>query len=123
MTLLLAILCGMIYSAAFYLMLRRSLVKLIIGLVLLGHASNLFIFTLGRLSKGNMPIIPKGEEVLQAPYADPLPQALILTAIVIGFGIQAFAIVLIKRVYQVTGSEDLDTLGRNEDPEPETESK
>lgn len=123
MTLLLAILCGMIYSAAFYLMMRRSLVKLIIGLVLLSHASNLFIFTLGRLSKGNMPIIPKGQEVLQAPFADPLPQALILTAIVIGFGIQAFAIVLIKRVYQVTGSEDLDTLGSNEDPEPETESK
>ncbi len=110
MGLLLAILTGALYTAAFYMMLRRSLVKLIIGLVLLGHASNLCIFTLGRLSKGNPPFIPLQGEVVPEPYADPLPQALILTAIVIGFGIQAFAIVLIKRVYQETGSDDLDEL-------------
>ncbi len=110
MGLLLAIITGVLYAAAFYMMLRRSLVKLIIGLVLLGHASNLCIFTLGRLSKGGAPFVPMGADAVQEPYADPLPQALILTAIVIGFGIQAFAIVLIKRVHQETGSDDLDEL-------------
>lgn len=115
MGLLLALITGILYSAAIYMMLRRSLVKLIIGLVLLGHASNMAIFTLGRLSKGNPPFIPEGAEVVPPPYADPVPQALILTAIVIGFGIQAFAIVLIKRVYQETRSDDLDKLQTADD--------
>ena len=117
MELLLAIVTEVLYSAAFYMMLRRSLVKLIIGLVFLGHASNLLIFTLGRLSKYNPPFIQEGSEVISGPYSDPLPQALILTAIVIGFGIQAFAIVLIKRVYEETGSEDLDSLITTDIPE------
>lgn len=117
MEILLAILTGSFYAAAFYMLMRRSMVKLIIGLILIGHASNLFIFTLGRLSKANPPIIPAGAEVIDGPYADPLPQALILTAIVIGFGIQAFAIVLIKRVYQETGTDDLDKLTSTDLPE------
>ena len=117
MEMLLAILTGVIYSGAFYLMLRRSLVKLIIGLVLLGYASNLMIFTLGRLSKYNPPFIPEGSEVITGAHSDPLPQALILTAIVIGFGIQAFAIVLIKRAYQETGNEDLDSFISTDIPE------
>lgn len=112
---LLAIMTGILYSAAIYMMLRRSLVKLIIGLVLLGHASNMAIFTLGRLSKGNPPFIAEGADMVTGPYADPVPQALILTAIVIGFGIQAFAIVLIKRVYQETRSDDLDKLQTTDD--------
>jgi multicomponent Na+:H+ antiporter subunit C len=115
MGLLLALITGILYAAAFYMMLRRSLVKLIIGLVLLGHASNMAIFTMGRLSKGNPPFIAEGAEVVTEPYADPVPQALILTAIVIGFGIQAFAIVLIKRVYQETRSDDLDKLQTTDD--------
>lgn len=110
MGLLLALITGILYSASIYMMLRRSLAKLIIGLVLLGHASNMAIFTLGRLSKGNPPFIAEGGTEVTGAYADPVPQALILTAIVIGFGIQAFAIVLIKRVYQETGSDDLDDL-------------
>lgn len=115
MGLLLALITGILYSAAIYMMLRRSLAKLIIGLVLLGHASNMAIFTLGRLSKGNPPFIAEGATAVVPPYADPVPQALILTAIVIGFGIQAFAIVLIKRVYQETGSDDLDKLQTADD--------
>jgi multicomponent Na+:H+ antiporter subunit C len=110
MEFILSILTGILYTASFYMMLRRSVVKLIFGLVLFSHASNLLILTLGRLSKGNPPIIPEDAELLTAPYADPLPQAMILTAIVISFGIQVFAIVLIKRVYEETGSDDLDKL-------------
>ena len=106
----LAIVVGCLYSAAVYMLLRRSFIRLIIGLIMLGHASNLFIFTVSRLSRGVPPLIAEGETFPPEGYADPLPQALILTAIVIGFGIQAFAIVLIKRVYQVVGTEDLNDL-------------
>ncbi|TVR77196.1 MAG: Na+/H+ antiporter subunit C [Chitinophagaceae bacterium] len=110
MELVLAIVVGSLYAASVYMLLRRSLVRLIIGLILLGHASNLFIFSISRLSRGIPPLIEIGENVPPEGYADPLPQALILTAIVIGFGIQAFAIVLIKRVYLVVGTDDLNEL-------------
>jgi multicomponent Na+:H+ antiporter subunit C len=110
MNFLLAIMVGILYAAGTYLILRRSLAKVIFGLIFLGHAANLLIFTIGRLTKGAPPFIPAGAETLAEPYADPLPQALILTAIVIGFGVQAFAIVLFKRAYQTVGSDDLDHL-------------
>lgn len=110
MNFLLAVIIGILYGAGTYMILRRSLVKVILGLIFLGHAANLLIFTIGRLTKGVPPFIPKGAETLTEPYADPLPQALILTAIVIGFGVQAFAIVLFKRTYQTVGTDDLDKM-------------
>lgn len=110
MNFLLALIVGLLYGAGTYLILRRSLVKVIFGLIFLGHAANLLIFTIGRLTKGAPAFIPKGAETLVEPYADPLPQALILTAIVIGFGVQAFAIVLFKRTYQTVGTDDLDKM-------------
>ena len=110
MEVLLAVTVGTLYAAGVYMMLRRSLVKLVIGLVLLGHAANLLIMAAGRVTPGVPPIIPAGATALTAPYADPLPQALILTAIVIGFGVQAFALVLLKRAYQVAGTDDLDAM-------------
>jgi multicomponent Na+:H+ antiporter subunit C len=110
MNLLLAVIIGILYGAGTYMILRRSLVKVILGLIFLGHAANLLIFTIGRLTKGAPPFIPQGAETLAEPYADPLPQALILTAIVIGFGVQAFAIVLFKRTYQTVGTDDLDKM-------------
>ena len=106
----LAIVVGVLYAAAFYLMLRRSIVKLIIGLVLLGNAANLLIFAAAGLTRGSPPLVPLGQTRPLGPIADPLPQALILTAIVIGFGVQAFALVLIKRVYQTVGSDDVDEM-------------
>jgi multicomponent Na+:H+ antiporter subunit C len=107
MEILLAIVVGVLYAAGLYLMMRRSIVKLILGLALLGHAANLLIFTIGRLNNIQPPLIPEGAEKLTGSFADPLPQALILTAIVIGFGVQAFALVLLKRVYQTLGTDDL----------------
>ena len=106
----LAFVVGGLYAAGLYMMMRRSIVKLIIGLFLLGHAANLLIFTLGGLTRGQPPLIKLGEQALTGSFADPLPQALILTAIVIGFGVQAFAVVLIKRVYQTVGTDDLDQI-------------
>jgi multicomponent Na+:H+ antiporter subunit C len=106
----LAFVIGGLYSAGLYMMVRRSFVKMIIGLALLGQAANLLIFTMGRLVRGRPPLIAPGEVEVILPAADPLLQALILTAIVIGFGVQAFALVLLKRVYETTGSDDLDKM-------------
>jgi multicomponent Na+:H+ antiporter subunit C len=110
MELLLAIMTGILYAAGIFMILRRSLVKLIIGLILLGNGANLLIFLLGRISKGKPPIIPEDSSIFIEAYADPVPQALILTAIVISFGLQSFAIVLIKRAYQTVGTDDLDEM-------------
>lgn len=110
MEVLLAILIGCLYAAGFYMMLRRSIIKLIIGLILLSNAANLLIFTISDITRGAPPLIREGEQTISGDFADPVPQALVLTAIVIGFGVQAFAIVLIKKVFQKTGTDDLDDL-------------
>lgn len=107
---MLALIVGSLYAAGLYMMMRRSIVKLIIGLALLSHGSNLLIFMMGRLVRGQPPVLPGTVTRMIEPYADPVPQALILTAIVIGFGLQAFAVVLIRRVHQTVGTDDLDEL-------------
>ncbi len=112
---LLAFVIGGLYAAGLYLILRRNLARLILGLALLTNAINLLIFTAGRLTRGQPPIVPQGAERPIGPYADPLPQALILTAIVIGFGVLAFAMVLSYRVYQTVGAEDLNELKTTDD--------
>jgi multicomponent Na+:H+ antiporter subunit C len=114
MKLMLALVVGGLYATGLYLMLRRSMVKLVLGLMLLGHAANLLIFTAGGLRRGSSPLIPEGELLPLEPVADPLPQALILTAIVISFGVLAFAVVLIYRVYAVLKTDDLDDMRANE---------
>lgn len=110
MEFLLAFVVGGLYAAGLYMMLRRSIVKLIIGLALFGHAANLLIFTVAGLTRAQPPIVLNPDAITAAPLADPLPQALILTAIVIGFGVQAFALVLIHRVVQTVGADDLDRM-------------
>lgn len=110
MEVLLAFVIGGLYAAGLYMMLRRSIVRLVIGLALLGQAANLLIFTLGRLTRGQPALVPPGHAQPDGPFADPVPQALILTAIVIGFGVQAFTVVLFKRAYQTVGTDDLDDM-------------
>lgn len=109
------LLIGVLYSAGFFLLLRRSMVKLLLGITLLGNGVNLLIFLLGRITKGSPPVISESASFFTEIYADPIPQALILTAIVISFGLQSFAIVLLKRVYALLGSDDLDDLNTPED--------
>lgn len=106
----LAFVIGILYATGFYMIMRRSIFKLILGLGLLGHAANLLIFTIGRVTRGNPPVMGHHEDVLLQPYADPVPQAFILTAIVIGFGVQAFATVLVKRAYQTVGTDNFDDM-------------
>jgi multicomponent Na+:H+ antiporter subunit C len=115
MELALALVVGALVSAGLYMMMRRSMIKLVIGLALLSHAANLLIFTAGGLARGGPPLVKEGETTVPPPYADPLPQALILTAIVISFGVLAFTIGLIFRAYRETGTDDLDQLTTTEE--------
>ena len=101
---------GALFAASIYMMLRRSIVKLVIGLILLSNAANLLIFTVSGLTRGLPPLVPAGMDLPAGGWADPLPQALILTAIVIGFGVLAFAVVLIHRAYEVIEEDDLDKM-------------
>jgi len=110
MSALLAILTGSLYAAGIYMMLRRSIVKLAIGLILLSHAANLLIFTASGIVRAEPPLIHGDRPGLSPGSADPLPQALVLTAIVIGFGVLAFAIALCRRAYQSVKTDDLDQL-------------
>ena len=110
MNLVLPFVVGALVAAGLYMMLRRSTIKLVIGLALLSHASHLLLFTVGGLTRGSAPLIHEDAKRLTPPYVDPLPQALILTAIVISFGVLAFTIALIYRAYQETGADDLDDL-------------
>ena len=110
MELLLAILAGVLYATGLYLMLRRRLAQLIIGLGLLSNGTNILILAAAGVTRARPPLIE--EPPLQAnQFADPVPQSLILTAIVIGFGVLAFALVLAHRVNQSAGSDDIDVLG------------
>lgn len=110
MELVLAVVVGGLYAAGVYLMLRRSIIKLIFGLTLLGHAANLLIFTAGGLTRGRAPLIPQGGASAPDQVADPLPQALILTAIVISFGVVAFAMVLFRRGWEAAATDDTDAM-------------
>jgi multicomponent Na+:H+ antiporter subunit C len=114
MEILLPILTGLLFAVSLYFILHRHLFKLILGLILFGLATNLFLFVVGGMTRGGIAIINQGSKIPVEPYADPVPQALLLTAIVIGFGIQAFAIVLVRRVYQTFKSNNLDSLNNNE---------
>lgn len=107
MEVLLAVTAGVLYAAGIYLMLRRRLVQLIIGLGLLNNGTNILIFTSGGLTRSTPPILPSPPEPLPDAFADPVPQALILTAIVIGFGVLAFSLVLAHQTHRATGTDDL----------------
>ena len=115
MELLLVILIGILYSSGVYLILKRSMVRLLLGIMLLSNGTNILIFLLGNITKGKPPVIEPSLKVFADIYADPIPQALILTAIVISFGLTSFAIVLLKRVYALIDTDDLDNLNTPEE--------
>lgn len=112
MEVLLAIATAVLYATGIYLMLRRRLAQLILGLGLMSNGTNLVIFMAGGLTRARPPVVPPEGTELLPPYADPVPQALVLTAIVIGFGLLAFALVLAHRVHETSGTDDVDELGR-----------
>jgi multicomponent Na+:H+ antiporter subunit C len=103
---LMAIVIGILFMTATYLMLSKSLLRVIIGTGLLSHGAHLLILTMGGLKRGSAPLL--GEHAKS--YVDPLPQALILTAIVISFGVTSFFLVLAYRAYQELGTDNTDRL-------------
>lgn len=114
---LLVVVVGAFFTVSIYLMLSTHLVRILLGIVILGNAVNLLIFASGRLTAANPPIIDPGQTTLEMASANPLPQALILTAIVISFSIFAFLLVLAFRAYQDLDTDDVDDM-RLAEPEP-----
>ncbi len=105
---MLAILLGTLTACGVYLMLRARTFDLILGLTLLSYAVNLFIFLMGRIRIDAAPIVDGRRAAALAHYADPLPQALVLTAIVIGFAMTAVMLVIALRTRALTESDHVD---------------
>jgi len=109
MELVLAVVAGVLYATGLYLLLRRRLAQVIVGLSLLANGSNVLIFAAAGVTRGAPPVIPPDRVAVS--FADPVPQSLILTAIVIGFGVLAFSLVLAHRVHHSAGTDDIDLIG------------
>ena len=114
MELIVALGIGVLAGCGVWLVLRPRTFQVVIGLSLLSYAVNLLIFIMGWVRGGRAPIVGTSAPVDAASFTDPLPQALVLTAIVIGFGVVAFAMVLVAQLYWQTGDEDSDNLGEAE---------
>jgi len=108
MELLLSLAIGILVSSGVWLLLRPRTYQVIMGLSLLSYAVNLFIFATGRLKIGAPPIVEKGTAIDPANYADPVPQALILTAIVISFATTALFLVVLLASRGITGTDHVD---------------
>lgn len=109
---LIILLVGVLSAVAIYLLLSKNVIRVILGTAILSHAVHLLILTMGGLKTGTVPLL--GEE--SETYVDALPQALILTAIVISFAVTAFILVLAYRAYQELETDDLDAMrGANDE--------
>lgn len=106
----LAALVGLFISSGVYLLLSRSVIRMLIGMTIFGNGVNLLIFVSGRVMREVAPIIPPELDVPAGAIANPLPQALILTAIVIGFSMFSFLLVLALRAYQSLDADNTDTM-------------
>lgn len=113
-----AILVALFFAVGIYLMLSKHVIRILLGVAIFGNAVNLLIFTTGRVMREVAAIIPHGADQPTGPVANPLPQALILTAIVISFSFFAFLLVLAYRAYQELGTDDTDGM-RVAEPEGE----
>jgi multicomponent K+:H+ antiporter subunit C len=107
-SLILAIGIGVLAGSGVWLLLRPRTYQLIIGLSLVSYAVNLFIFGMGRLRIGAAPVLQGDATVDPSAYADPVPQALVLTAIVIGFATTALFLVVLLAARGLTGSDHVD---------------
>jgi multicomponent Na+:H+ antiporter subunit C len=106
----LAITLGCLFALGTFLVLRRDVVRIVWGVAILSQAANVYLVTMGRI-QGSVPILSHGEGGGHVMPTDPLVQALVLTAIVIGFGTTAFALVLTYRLYEEHGTIDSFDLG------------
>jgi multicomponent K+:H+ antiporter subunit C len=120
MELLLALTVGVLTGTGVYLLLRARSFDVILGLTLVSYAVNVFIFLMGRVAVGKPPILTDGVAPALTNYADPLPQALVLTAIVISFAMTALMLVIALRTYAETGSDHVDGVEPMDDAEKAT---
>lgn len=105
-----AILVGLFFAVAVYLLLSKYIIRVLLGVAILGNAVNLTIFASGRILRDVPPVIGAGLDVSTVQTANPLPQALILTAIVISFSFFSFLLVLSWRAYRVLGTDNTDEM-------------
>lgn len=112
---LLAITIGILGGTGVFLLLRASFFHIIIGIALLGQAANLIVFTAAGLGGGDTAIIEEGAAALPEGHPDPLAQALVLTAVVIGFGVLAFCLVLLKQTHAAASDSNVDSLKKTEE--------
>ena len=117
-----ALLIGVLVAASVYLMLARSFVRFLFGLILLSNAANLVIFAAGRMTMGRPALVPEGAATPDGVVGNALPQALVLTAIVIGFGLLAFALALAFEAYRRLRTLDTDEM-RLAEPPPGAEAE
>lgn len=118
MAVTLAILVGVLVAAGVYLMLRRDVIEVLLGLAIASHATYLLLIAMGGAPSGaKPPILEAGPDGKPLPVIDPIPQALILTAIVIGFGVLAFLMVQVIRAYEESGRLEV-AEGSGEEPAP-----
>ena len=115
---IISVLVGVLMAATVYLMLSRSFVRFIFGLALLSHAANLVIFASGGMTRARPPLIAAGESQPLSEVSNAVPQALMLTAIVISFSLLTFALVLAFRTFQELETVDTDRM-RAAEPSPE----
>ncbi|TDL31795.1 Na(+)/H(+) antiporter subunit C [Jeotgalibacillus sp. S-D1] len=108
---LITLLVGVLVSVATYLLLSKNLIRVVLGTAILSHAVHLLLLTMGGLKTGSVPILEDGV----GTYTDALPQALILTAIVISFAVTAFFLVLVYRTYQTAGTDNLNEMRGSSD--------
>lgn len=113
MEILMAIIIGVLFATATYLFLSKSILRIIIASSLLSHGAHLLILTMGGLKKGAVPLVND----IGVSVTDPLPQALILTAIVISFGVTALFLVIAYRAYQELGTDNIDKMRGTEENE------
>ncbi|WP_043929719.1 Na(+)/H(+) antiporter subunit C [Bacillus sp. EB01] len=107
---LMSVLVGVLFTIGTYLILSKNLLRIILGTSVISHAVNLLIITMGGLKTGGAPLLGIGGDT----FTDPLPQALILTAIVINFATTALFLVLSYRAYRVLGTDDTEQMRGNE---------
>lgn len=107
MEVLIAVLVGVLFATGAYALMRRSIVKLVIGVILISQGANLLVFTAGGLMAGKPALIPPNATTPPIPFGDPLPQAMVLTAIVIGFGLTVFLLALVARAHEAVGNDDI----------------
>jgi multicomponent K+:H+ antiporter subunit C len=108
-----ALAIGVLAGSGVWLLLRPRTFQVLMGITLLSYATNIFIFGMGRLALHRAPIIESGKAVDPSHYADPVPQALVLTAIVIGFATTALFLVVLLALRGTTGTDHVD--GREPD--------